>query len=140
MGIGAEMNGDDGVGILAARKLRRKLGDRQNVLVLEGGSLPESLSSPLRCFAPRIVLLLDAADMGEPQGTIAILQKEQIAAAGFSTHAMPLNLLAGYLEQEIGCEVILIGIQPKNIEFGAPMSADCVKAAALLSHEIHRWI
>lgn len=110
------------------------------MLVLEGGSLPESLSSPLRRFMPHVVLLLDAADMGEPIGTIALLQKEQIAAAGFSTHSMPLNLLASYLEKEIGCEVMLIGIQPYNIEFGAPMSAACVKAAALLSRELQKWI
>lgn len=140
VGIGAELNGDDGVGILTVRKLKRKLGERQNVLVREGGSLPESLSSPLRRFAPDLVLLLDAADLDESQGTIALLQPDQIATAGFSTHAMPLSLLATYLKQEIDCEVVLIGIQPQNIEFGASMSAACVKAAGLLAGELSKWL
>lgn len=140
MGVGSELNGDDAVGIQVARKLKHRLGNRTGVLILEGGSLPENATSPLRQFNPAFVVLVDATDLGQPPGTIQIVPVETISGMSFSSHTMPLSMLSYYLEQEIGCEVVVIGIQPASLEFGEEVSPVCRRAANRLVNELYKII
>jgi hydrogenase 3 maturation protease len=84
--------------------------------------VPESCTGPLRRFAPDLVILVDAADMGAAPGTIAWLDWREADAAAGSTHGLPLSLFAGFLAAEIGCAVLLLGIQPAHLTFGTPLS------------------
>jgi hydrogenase 3 maturation protease len=133
--VGAELNGDDAVGVATARKLKSALALKQNVMVLEGGTLPESVSGPLRRFAPELVILIDAADFAGKPGEIRWITPDQISGQDFSTHSMPLSLLASYLKQEIGCEVCMLSIQPKTLEFERPISTECENAASEIADE-----
>jgi Ni,Fe-hydrogenase maturation factor len=45
-----------------------------------------------------------------------------------STHTLPLNLLCDYLTHEIGCAIMLIGIQVGDTRFGQSLTAP-VKSA-----------
>jgi hydrogenase 3 maturation protease len=76
----------------------------------------------LRCFAPDVVLLLDAAHMGEEPGKVRWLSWEHASGLSASTHSLPLSLIGNYLTKELGCEVVLLGIQPANISVGAKLS------------------
>ncbi len=104
-------------------------------MVLEGGTLPESVSGPLRRFAPELVILIDAADFAGKPGEIRWITPEQISGQDFSTHSTPLSLLAGYLKAEIGCEVCILSIQAKTLEFESPISTVCENAAGDIVHE-----
>lgn len=137
IGIGAELKGDDAVGVLAARRLKNNLTSADNFLVLEGGTLPENITSPLRRFAPELLILIDAADFGGVPGEIKWIDARQIGGASFSTHSMPLSLLADYLTNEIGCAVMILGIQPKSLEFDVPLSSECERAANEIAE--HFW-
>lgn len=138
VGVGAELNGDDAVGLLTARKLLLKTEQRDNLLVLEGGALPESVSGPLRRFDPDLLIFIDAADLGKPAGTIEAVAPERIGGSSFSTHSMPLRILMDYLSEELRCDEMLIGVQPLNHDFGAPLSTSGKKAAARLAAELSR--
>jgi len=138
IGVVSELNCDDAVGLLAARSLKRKLEHTPGILILEAGSLPENVTSPLRRYRPALVVLIDAADMGQPAGTIRLLPVEAITGMSFSTHTMPLSILARYLEQEIGCRVVVVGIQPASLEFCEPVSRICLDAARRLERELSR--
>jgi hydrogenase 3 maturation protease len=140
IGIGAELNGDDAVGLITARKLSQTLRQRENVLVLEGGTLPESTSGPLRRFKPDLVIFIDAAELGKSPGVIEVVAPERIGGAYFSTHSMPLNLMMDYLSGELNCEMLLIGVQPEAVVFGMPVSEKGKKAAASLAAELSRRI
>src|SRR5512146_762807 len=72
VGVGHELRGDDAVGTLIARVLQHtvcstttaeSLQDR--LLVIDAGSAPENSTGILRRFGPNLILLLDAAEMGE---------------------------------------------------------------------------
>jgi Ni,Fe-hydrogenase maturation factor len=39
-----------------------------------------------------------------------------------SSHSLPLSMLARYLTLEIGCEVVVLGIQPQQNEINAELS------------------
>jgi len=120
LGIGNELAGDDAAGIAVARAL---IG-RTQALVIDAGPAPENQTGPLRRFAPDLVLLVDAAQMGAPPGSVRWLDWREIEGLSASTHTLPLNLLAGYLVAEIGCDVAVIGLQPAGNETDTPLSTE----------------
>lgn len=122
MGIGNELNGDDAAGVQVIRRLRQRLAESPQRLLLEAGLAPESFSGPLRRFQPDLVLWIDAAEMGAAPGTVAWLQPDEMDGFSASTHTLPPSVLAGYLTQELACSVGLLGIQVQQVEFDQPLS------------------
>lgn len=130
VGIGNELNGDDAAGVWVARKLQEAAGRVADspVLIVEAGTAPENVTGALRKFAPALVLLIDAAQLNEPPGTIGWLDWRETTGISAVTHGLPLYVLAEYLVTEIGCEVALIGIQPRTNAFDAPLSPEVLLA------------
>jgi hydrogenase 3 maturation protease len=98
------------------------------LLLLDAGSAPENQTGPLRRFAPDLVVLVDAARMDEPPGTVRWLPWEDTVGLPGSTHTLPASLLARYLTAELGCAVALLGIQPLYTDLGRPMSSPVAQA------------
>jgi hydrogenase 3 maturation protease len=128
VGVGNELNGDDAAGIWVARKLIATRRFPAHFLAIDGGSLPENASGPLRRFQPDLVLLVDAAELGEPVGMIEWLDETMIGGMSASSHTLPLSVLGKYLQSELGCRVEYLGIQPLQIDYLQEMS-DCVNEA-----------
>jgi hydrogenase 3 maturation protease len=127
LGIGNELNGDDAAGVqIALRLLDKDRLDRSlsNSLILNTGLAPENFTGVLRRFAPDGVLFVDAADMGEPAGTVSVLDWRDSSGFGPSTHLQPIATLGEYLEVELGCRVMLLGIQPARLDFDTPLSPE----------------
>lgn len=129
LGIGNETSGDDAAGVLAVRALAERLAGRAHVLVIDAGIAPENQTAPVRRFAPDVVVMIDAAQMNEPPGTIRWLDWAATDGLSASTHTLPPYILAKFLVAETGCAVGLIGIQPAQNGFDVPLSA--VMAAAV---------
>lgn len=140
VGIGAELNGDDAVGVITAQMLKTALKTGQNVQVFEGGRLPENIISPLRRFLPELVIFIDAADFGGVPGEIRLIEPGQISGADFSTHSLPLSLMIEYLSREIGCDVMILGIQPKDVEFDALLCVECEMSVMEIVKELKRLL
>jgi hydrogenase maturation protease len=101
---------------------------QDQLLLIEAGLAPENFSGALRRFDAQVVLLVDAAEMGAPVGGIQILDWRDTAGFGPSTHLQPLSTLAEYLSAEIGCQVVLVGIQPAQLDFERALSAPVRRA------------
>jgi hydrogenase 3 maturation protease len=110
VGIGDELSAFDRLGMLAAEAIERQ--GIPGIMVLYAGTVPESVTGPLRKIRPGHVILLDAADMDEPPGTLDIIDPGTIRAELFSTHALPLSAVMEFIRQDVGTEVTLLGIQP----------------------------
>lgn len=132
VGVGQELNGDDAAGVLAARILsqRQRAGSSDahrpvpvSPLVIEAAHAPENCLGAVLRFAPNLVILVDAADMGDPPGTIRWLDWRDAAGLGVSTHTLSLSMMAKYLKAELGCDIGLIGIQAGDTSLGAPVSS-----------------
>ncbi len=125
IGIGSDLRGDDSVGVIVARRLLadQRFNNAPNLLVLEGGSAPENLTGKLRTFHPDLVLLIDAAHLEEPPGTIQLIPLDAIDGMSASSHSLPLSLLARYITSEFGNQVEVLGIQPAQNEFDTELSA-----------------
>ena len=122
VGIGHELRGDDFAGVALAHALRELTAGREDLLVIEGGPAPENVTGALRRFAPGLVVLIDAAQMGSLPGAIRLLDWQAIQAGAPTTHSLSLRQFVGYLIAELGCEVAVLGIQPADVSFGAPLS------------------
>jgi len=110
LGIGDDLDPRDRTGVLAAILVAEL--ERPNVHVFLTGTMPENYTGALRALKPSHVLLFDAADMGVPPGSLGLLRPEQVKGQRYSTHAMPLSVLMDYMEKELGCAVVLVGVQP----------------------------
>ena len=133
LGIGNDLRSDDGVGLFIVSGLRI---EHPDLLIENVGSVPEAFARPLAEFGAERVILIDAADMQRPPGHVELVTKEQIGGRGItiSTHNMPLSFLMMYLEQETGGKTILLGIQPKSLEFGERLTAEiCMVSQKIIS-------
>ncbi len=114
VGVGDELLPSDRLGMVAAKKIDQL--HLSHVGVFLTGTVPESVTGPVRRFRPDHTLFLDAADMGAEPGTIAVIDPQNIQAGLFSTHALPLSVVMEFLAQESGAGVTLLGIQPDRSE------------------------
>ena len=121
LGIGNDLRTDDGLGPYIIENLRI---DDPRVMIENVGSVPEGFARNLAEFGAERVIMVDAADMMKPPGHIELVTKDRIGGINISTHSMPLSFLMMYLEQETGGKTILIGIQPKSIQFGEGLTPE----------------
>jgi len=121
VGVGNELNGDDAAGMSVVRALHARGFSRPHVLLLEGATAPENLTGAIRRFTPQAVLFIDAAQMGEPIGAIRFLDADQALGVGISTHTLGLEMMAGYLKAEVGCQCWALAIQAGETMVDTPM-------------------
>ncbi len=121
LGIGSPDNGDDGAGPELISQLKKAGLPEDRLLLVDGGPAPENFTGLIRRFQPDLVMMVDAAWMDLPPGSVALLEADQIGGAGVSTHGMPLSMLSGYLHEELGCQVVLLAIQPERTDWNNPM-------------------
>ncbi len=110
VGIGDELSPHDRLGMLAAREIEGL--HLPTIKVFFAGTVPESVTAPVRRYKPDHTILLDAADMAARPGTVAIVRAADVQARLFSTHALPLSVVMQFLEEDTKAPVTLIGIQP----------------------------
>jgi hydrogenase maturation protease HycI len=134
MGIGSDLRGDDAAGPAVVRALASQLGDsHDHVRLIDAGAGPENFTGPVRRFDPALVILVDAALMGDAPGAVQWLAWEDTVGLSASTHTLPPYLLAKYLTGETGCTVAVIGIQPSGNGLGDPLSPPVAAAVEAVS-------
>ena len=109
MGIGNTPNGDDGIGPWVAKHF-----NHETWKTIDCGTVPENFTGPLKKWSPKLLVLVDAADMNLPPGAIRLVPKYLINTLHITTHALPLTLLINHLHDTIR-NIYLIGIQPKKL-------------------------
>jgi len=145
LGVGNPDQGDDGAGPRCAERLKRRLraSAGARVLVIDAREVPENHTGAIRAFGPDLTVIVDAAAGGRAPGAIFIVDRDKIADDGLSTHTISLAGLVRYLKEDIGCNVLVLGIQPGAIEFGvgrkalsAPVDRSVKKLAAVLAKRL----
>lgn len=116
LGIGNPRHGDDALGPVFARAFRHP-----DWLCVNASTAPENFTGLIRRLHPDLLVLLDAADLGLPPGTLRRLDPAAIAAGDFGTHAGSIGQLANYLADCAG-RVVVLGIQPAGTVPGARLS------------------
>ena len=123
LGIGNVLLQDEGAGVHAIRMLAEQVAGRDDIELMDGGTLSFSLAGAIE-DAERLIVIDAAQYDGEP-GTTKVFVGEQMDAfigsnRKCSVHEvslidlMTIARLAGQLPQQRA----LIGIQPHNIDWG----------------------
>ena len=141
VGIGNELNGDDAAGVRVASGLRALIPPTQpagspHVLVIQAATAPESFTGPLRRFQPDLVILVDAAHWDAQPGSVNCIDWQEAQGLSASTHTLPPTLFAKFLIHELGCRVVLLGIQPQHLDFDRPVSPPVERAVAQVVQEL----
>ena len=118
LGVGNRLRGDDAVGSLLIERLQGKV----DVPMIDAGDVPENYLGPIEESGAELVLVVDAAEMGAQAGDVALFDIEQVGGMSVSTHTANLGLLFQVIPPERRPEVLLLGIQPENMEFGEGLS------------------
>ena len=127
LGIGNPMRGDDAVGIEIVRLLKGKV--PKNVKLLECQIVPENFIGEIKRFNPSHVLMIDAAHFEANPGEARLIPPERISGITFSTHNIPLYVLAEILRETTGAKVLLLAVQPKTTGFGEEITPEIQNAA-----------
>ncbi len=127
MGIGNDLKGDDGIGWYVVERLKAEFAKDENLLFIKT-AVPENHVREVREFAPKLLIIVDAADFKKKSGTIKIVKEYQVRASALSSHTSPITLFLRLYQRDMGnkAAVTIIGIQKGNNEFGQPVS-DVVK-------------
>ncbi len=131
VGVGNPMRADDGVGPRIIHLLEKRPLD--NVLLLDTETVPEAFTGNVEKYKPTHVMLIDAANFRGQVGEARLITGAQIGGQALSTHSLPLTLFISYIEKSIDVPVILLGIQPKTIDFDIPMSREIEEAAVSIA-------
>jgi len=138
LGVGNELFADDAIGLEVARYLlSTDFVHRKDRIVLVGGPAPESYCGVLRRFMPELVILIDAASMGQAEGSIRWLALEALEGCFLSSRAVPLRVMAAYLTADLGCVVGLLGIQPGRVMIG-PMSPSLLRQVSEIGDQLRK--
>jgi len=122
-GIGNSTRGDDACGPYVVEMLKNK---DSRLSLIDCGLAPENFTGKIKHINPRMIVIVDAADLGRDAGCFEKIDIEKIKGQLMSTHKLPVSLFIEFLQKEIGCDVEFIGIQPKGLGFCEDMSDECV--------------
>ncbi len=116
-------------GPLVARQVAGKVAAE----VIDAENVPENYLDKISKLNPDVVLLIDSAHFGGEPGQIRLLNPQELNESSFSTHSASLKLIEDYFRMECQTQVLLLGAQPKHVNFGQPPSKEMVTAVDVVS-------
>jgi hydrogenase 3 maturation protease len=150
LAVGNDMNGDDAFGPLVYQYLAPFKNGA--FLPLNGGQMPENMTSKIKSFTPDVLIIADAAlgiitQNGQSDldfkptakaksngaAPLKIIKGSDFAVVNFATtHTLPLNILINFIKRDLHkLEVIFIACLAKNTDFGSSPSPAVKKAAQI---------
>ncbi len=138
IGVGNEYRGDDGVGLIIARRLQGQLPESVGILEHsgEGAALMEAWKDAEH------VIIVDAVHSGAAPGAVFRLDagKQPMPSSFFhySTHAFSVAeaVELGRALQQLPGTLVIYGIEGKTFEAGAALSPEIEKAAQTVVAQI----
>lgn len=137
VGIGNRWRGDDGIGCKIARLLQE-----QGWKAIDAEMVPENFLGVIARENPARVLLVDAGDFGGVAGEFRIFAADELGRLnfrGFSTHTLPLNMLAKLISSLCGARVWLLAVQPESVAAGEELSPVVEAALPQIIDFLRHW-
>lgn len=126
LGMGNLLLQDEGVGIHLIQMLSKDALDYANLEIIDGGTSPESL---LTIEGVDKLIIIDAVKGGKEPGTIYCFGLDDVildSSLRLSLHQMSMidSLRILNLIDKQPKNIVIIGIEPKNIDFGLGLSPE----------------
>ncbi|MEO0005141.1 MAG: hydrogenase 3 maturation endopeptidase HyCI [candidate division WOR-3 bacterium] len=140
VGVGNRLRCDDGVGSHIVDLLKERVKD---VEVIDAGTVPENYLESIIQKRPQRVLIVDACLFDGKPGEFRLFDLESfenLHFPNFSTHTLPLNLIAQLIITKTNAKVYLLGIQPAQRGFGEKLSPVLSATLPKILNYIEEWI
>ena len=148
MGVGNILQGDDGVGVHALRRLQDALGMQPDIHLYDAGTLGATLLVEIE--QTERLIFIDAMRMNTAPGTVrcfegAVMDRWLRRAQAGSVHEVSLGELLDMarLIDRLPPHRALIGIEPGHIGWGEHLSAELAMALPQVERcvrdVLHRW-
>jgi len=134
IGVGHPLRGDDYVGSYVMKEVMKRSKNRHNVHLLDAEASIESVIAKASELKPGHVIFIDACEMNGQPGETQLLSMDMTDYPFFTTHGIPLKLLAQKMLPE--SKTWVLAIQPKQVEFGDGLSPEVQEAAKSISEYI----
>ena len=128
-GIGNPIRFDDFVGVKIVQDLKGKVSTKVHLIECE--TVPESFMDEIIEIKPSHVLLIDAAMMQLKPGEVRLFDAENVTNfPAISTHMLPMRVFCEYITKMTGGKLVLLLIEPKNVDFGEGLTPQ-IEASAV---------
>ncbi len=126
LGVGKELRGDDALGPVLARRLD----DRVAATVLDVQDVPENYAVRTSDMGAEVALILDAAQMHLPTGSVRLLVAADLPPVPGGSHRPSLEMFAAFVRLDGEVETFVLGIQPdmSRVGMGDEMSDEVCSA------------
>ncbi len=145
IGVGNRFRGDDGVGCRVIELMSSRINELMSskVKLINAGVVPENYIEPVVKVNPARVLFIDACDFGGEPGEFRLFPQsdfERLKVGGFSTHTVPLSMIAQIIATVSNARVWLLGIEPGERRTGADFSPAVASALPRVVDFILSWV
>ena len=124
IGIGNNQRQDDEAGLLVVQNLINEIKKvPDNYYLIEGIGPPQYYIHDINDWKPTHLLMIDAADIGLPSGSIRIIDKKYLSRASLSSHSLSKNTLLDFLisfNPEL--KIYILAIQAESIMIDGKMT------------------
>ncbi len=129
LGVGNKLKSDDGVGPFIINRLKEENIENENLSFIDGETVPENFTGKIRKENPTHLIIVDACLMNSNPGDMQIVNKDEFANIGISTHSMSLSFFVKYLEKDTDIKIIFVGIEPETMDWGEKPTQTVEKSA-----------
>ena len=129
LGVGNELKSDDGVGPFIIKKLQFENIENENIIFIDGKTVPENFTGKIRKEKPSHLIIVDACIMNSNPGDMQIVNRHDFVSIGISTHSMSLSFFVRYLEKDTDFKIMFVGIEPESMDWGENPTPKVEKAA-----------
>jgi len=130
VGVGNPFRGDDGAGPRLVARLRELCPD---LPAIDAGGAPEEHAERILGMGVARAVLVDAAPMGLPPGSVRSLPAARLGDTAVSTHRIPPGLFVALLARLGGIGTVIVGIEPGSVEPGESLSPAVAEAVERLA-------
>jgi hydrogenase 3 maturation protease len=117
--VGSDLRGDDAAGVAIGRALAET---ELPWPVFLAQTAPESFLQKITSHQPETVIVIDALGIEGPPGSIAAVEAGDSVVLSPSTHGPGAAAFFEALQILHPCRCVVLGIQPKQMEFGRDLS------------------
>lgn len=136
VGVGNRLRGDDGIGPALIDLLKDRVPN-----AIDSGYAPENYTSAIKRLKPAVIVFIDAVKFDSyPPGYARVLNISDVEQRRISVHNFSLDVIMGYLKEETGADVFMIGVQPKTIADVEHVSPEIAGALKEIEEAILRSI
>lgn len=128
IGIGNVLKSDDGVGVYISNSIK----NRKNISSLTVEVSIENYIGKINALRNDVLILLDCMDFKQYPGFWNIIPVDYLKGYVTNTHNISLDKVS----ELFNTKAYILGIQPKNIQFGETLSPEVKKTA----DRIIQWI